>query len=141
MDRYAILKVIGDGTFGTVVKAQHIASGRPVAIKRMKRRFDTWEECLNLREVKALKNLAHPNLVRLFEVIRENRQLHFIFEYLQINLYQAVKHRRLTRLMEVRDVLQQVLLGLEFMHRSGYAHRDVKPGRPLSNLFYRVYLV
>ncbi len=61
--------------------------GRPVAIqvaiKKMKRKFATWEEALALREVKALRKLQHhPCVVRLKEVVRENDELHFVFEYL-----------------------------------------------------------
>ena len=53
-----------------------------VAIKRMKRQFFSWEECMALREVRSLRKLSHPCIVKLREVIRENNELFFIFEYL-----------------------------------------------------------
>ncbi|RKP11652.1 kinase-like domain-containing protein [Piptocephalis cylindrospora] len=127
MDRYRVIKLIGDGTFGSVVQAEHVDDNRLVAIKRMKRTFDSWEECLSLREVKALKYLAHPNLVRLHEVVREHRVLHFVFEHLEMNLYQAVRHRHVQTVGEVRSILRQLLDGLIYMHGRGFAHRDIKP--------------
>ena len=54
-----------------------------VAIKRMKRKYYTWEEAMNLREVKSLKKLSHANVIKLKEVIRENDTLYFVFEYMK----------------------------------------------------------
>ena len=48
----------------------------------MKRRFYSWDECLRLREVGALRRLSHPAVVQLREVVRENDELFFIFEFL-----------------------------------------------------------
>lgn len=53
-----------------------------VAIKKMKRKFYSWEECMALREVKSLRKLNHPCVVKLKEVIRENDELYFVFEFL-----------------------------------------------------------
>ena len=53
-----------------------------VAVKHMKRKFQSWEECMSLREVKSLRRLSHPSIVKLREVIRENNELYFVFEYL-----------------------------------------------------------
>ncbi len=71
MNRYKVLRVLGDGTYGEVIKAQNRQSGDLVAIKRMKKKFYNWDDCMNLAEVKALRKLRHPNLVKLKEVIRE----------------------------------------------------------------------
>lgn len=46
-----------------------------------------------LREVKSLKKLNHPNIIKLKEVIRENDNLYFVFEYMQENLYELMKDR------------------------------------------------
>ena len=53
-----------------------------VAIKKMKRKFYSWEECMALREVKSLRKLSHPSIVKLKEVIRERDELFFVFEYM-----------------------------------------------------------
>lgn len=59
-----------------------VIAGLQVAIKKMKRKFYSWEECMNLREVKSLRKLNHPGVVKLKEVIRENDELYFVFEFL-----------------------------------------------------------
>ncbi|XP_055709190.1 serine/threonine-protein kinase MAK isoform X3 [Phlebotomus papatasi] len=128
MNRYITLNQLGDGTYGTVVLAQRKDTGEKVAIKRMKRKYYSWEEAMNLREVKSLKKLSHANVVKLKEVIRENDILYFVFEYMKENLYQLIKDRE-THFPEstIRNMLYQVLNGLAFMHRHGFFHRDLKP--------------
>uniref|UniRef100_A0A182KA20 non-specific serine/threonine protein kinase n=1 Tax=Anopheles christyi TaxID=43041 RepID=A0A182KA20_9DIPT len=128
MNRYLTLSQLGDGTYGTVVLGQRKDTGEKVAIKRMKRKYYSWEEAMSLREVKSLKKLSHANVVKLKEVIRENDVLYFVFEYMQENLYQLIKDRD-THFPEatVRLILQQILTGLAFMHRHGFFHRDLKP--------------
>ncbi|KFB42449.1 AGAP010115-PA-like protein [Anopheles sinensis] len=128
MNRYLTLSQLGDGTYGTVVLGQRKDTGEKVAIKRMKRKYYSWEEAMSLREVKSLKKLSHANVVKLKEVIRENDVLYFVFEYMQENLYQLIKDRD-THFPEatIRLILQQILTGLAFMHRHGFFHRDLKP--------------
>uniref|UniRef100_A0A1B6D9I6 Protein kinase domain-containing protein n=2 Tax=Clastoptera arizonana TaxID=38151 RepID=A0A1B6D9I6_9HEMI len=94
----------------------------------MKRKYYSWDEAMNLREVKSLKKLSHANVVKLKEVIRENDTLYFVFEYMKENLYQLMKDReKLFPEPVVRNILYQVLQGLAFMHRHGFFHRDMKP--------------
>ncbi|XP_039057241.1 cyclin-dependent kinase F-4-like isoform X3 [Hibiscus syriacus] len=128
MERYKLIKEIGDGTFGTVWRAINKLSGEVVAIKKMKKKYFSWEECVNLREVKSLRKMNHPNIVKLKEVIRENDILYFVFEYMEYNLYQLMKDReKLFSEVEIRNWCFQVFQGLEYMHQRGYFHRDLKP--------------
>ncbi|ORZ36964.1 kinase-like domain-containing protein [Catenaria anguillulae PL171] len=131
MQRYKVIRELGDGGFGTVSLAIYTPTGEKVAIKKMKKKFLTWDECVNLREVKSLKKLVHPNIVRLREVIRENSILFFVFEYLDENLFQVMKTRkdagRVFSESEIRWIIFQILLGMAYMHKNGYFHRDMKP--------------
>ncbi|KAI3355153.1 hypothetical protein L3Q82_018022 [Scortum barcoo] len=128
MNRYTTLKQLGDGTYGSVLMGRSNESGELVAIKRMKRKFYSWEECMNLREVKSLKKLNHANVVKLKEVIRENDHLYFVFEYMKENLYQLMKERkRLFPESVIRNISFQILQGLSFIHKHGFFHRDMKP--------------
>ncbi|XP_077281699.1 serine/threonine-protein kinase dyf-5 isoform X1 [Temnothorax americanus] len=130
MNRYITLNQLGDGTFGSVVLGERIDTGEKVAIKRMKRKYYSWEEAMNLREVKSLKKLSHANVVKLKEVIRENDVLYFVFEYMKENLYQLMKDRYIDKLFPepvIRNMVYQVLQGLAFMHKHGFFHRDMKP--------------
>ncbi|KAA3456328.1 cyclin-dependent kinase F-4-like [Gossypium australe] len=126
--RYKLIKEVGDGTFGTVWRAINRLSGEVVAIKKMKKKYYSWEECVNLREVKSLRRMNHPNIVKLKEVIRENDILYFVFEYMECNLYQLMKGReKLFSEVDIRNWCFQVFQGLAYMHQRGYFHRDLKP--------------
>lgn len=128
MERYKILEELGDGTCGCVYKAFNVETYEIVAVKKMKRKFYFWEECMNLREVKALRKLNHPNIIKLKEVVRENNELFFIFEYMEHNLYHIMRERqRPFSEGEIRSFMSQMLQGLAHMHRNGYFHRDLKP--------------
>ncbi|XP_054992809.1 serine/threonine-protein kinase ICK isoform X2 [Sorex araneus] len=128
MNRYTTIRQLGDGTYGSVLLGRSLESGELIAIKKMKRKFYSWEECMNLREVKSLKKLNHANVVKLKEVIRENDHLYFIFEYMKENLYQLIKERnKLFPESAIRNIMYQILQGLAFIHKHGFFHRDLKP--------------
>ena len=119
---------MGDGTFGSVTKAVNRSTGEVVAIKKMKQKFFSWDECLALREIKSLRKLSHQNIVKLKEVIRVNDELHLVFEYLDQNLYQLMKSRSQPfPEAQIRSLMYQTLLGLAYMHKHGFFHRDLKP--------------
>ncbi|CAK9140903.1 unnamed protein product [Ilex paraguariensis] len=128
MERYKILTELGDGSCGTVYKAINMEISEIVAVKKMKRKFYFQEECTSLREVKSLHKLIHPNIIKLKEVVWENNELFFIFDYMERNLYQIMRDlERPFSEGEIRTLMFQVLQGLAYMHRSGYFHRDLKP--------------
>eukprot|EP00002_Diphylleia_rotans_P024502 TRINITY_DN4841_c0_g1_i2.p1 TRINITY_DN4841_c0_g1~~TRINITY_DN4841_c0_g1_i2.p1 ORF type:complete len:371 (+),score=66.93 TRINITY_DN4841_c0_g1_i2:481-1593(+) len=94
----------------------------------MKRKFHKWQECMELKEIKALKKLNHPNIIKLREVLRENDELNFVFEFMDYNLYQLIKDRdRFLPESKIRNLMYQQLQGIAYMHKQGYFHRDIKP--------------
>ena len=135
MNRYTVHKELGNGTFGTVFHAVSHTTNEVVAIKKMKQRFNTWEECLQLREIISLRRLQHPNIIKLKEVIRENTELSMVFEFMDLNVYQIMRSRSeaagsagsLFSEKEIRSILAQTLLGLAAIHKGGFMHRDLKP--------------
>uniref|UniRef100_A0A8R7UXY7 Protein kinase domain-containing protein n=1 Tax=Triticum urartu TaxID=4572 RepID=A0A8R7UXY7_TRIUA len=128
MDRFKLIKEVGDGTFGSVWRAINKQNGEVVAVKKMKRKYYSFEECMSLREVKSLRRMNHPNIVKLKEVIRENDILYFIMEYMECNLYQLMKDRvKPFAESDVRNWCFQIFQALAYMHQRGYFHRDLKP--------------
>ncbi|KPI84240.1 mitogen-activated protein kinase (MPK9) [Leptomonas seymouri] len=134
MERYTVIGQLGDGSFGTVSKAQNVATGETVAVKKMKQRFHCWEECLQLREIQSLRKVQHPNLVKLKEVVREKTELFLIFEYCEKNIFQIQRQRadQMSGAMafsdkEIRSIMCQTLLGVQAIHKAGFMHRDLKP--------------
>ena len=128
MENYTIQEVLGDGAYGTVYKAVNKTTLQTVAIKKMKQPYATWEECISLKELKCLRKLSHINIVQLKEVLRQQNELYFIFEYMQCNLYQLIKNKSI-RLPEpqIRTIAYHILKGLSYIHEQGYFHRDMKP--------------
>ncbi|KAI8807128.1 kinase-like domain-containing protein, partial [Cladochytrium replicatum] len=133
MENYRIIKQLGDGSFGVVYLAEHIHGGEKVAVKKMKQKYHSFQECLNLREVKSLMKLNnHPHIIKLREVVRDpvSEELYFVFEYMDNgNLYQMMRERDNQPFPEgtVKRYAFQLLQGLAYMHKHGFFHRDMKP--------------
>ena len=131
MHSYYTLKTIGDGAYGTVFKAQHKDKQTFAAIKKMKKKFYTWDDCMQLREIKSLRKLNHMNIIKLKEVIKKDDELYFVFEYLEQNLfqlYQQIKdHSETIPESQIRNIIYQTASGLAYMHKHGFFHRDIKP--------------
>lgn len=126
--RYKMINLVGDGTYGLVYLAYNQESREKVAIKTMKRKYHSWSEVMDLREVKSLKKLNHPNVVKLKEVIRENNRLYFVFEYIKGDLLGLMRETPDPfSEASVRTIVFQILQALSYMHRNGFFHRDLKP--------------
>ena len=88
MDKYKVIKRLGEGTFGIVTKCINQSTNEIVAIKKLKGQATSWDECLNMKEVKALRKLnQHPNVIKLKELVRKNDEVNIVFEYCERNLY------------------------------------------------------
>lgn len=134
MDAYETVSKIGDGTFGSVYlcrkRGQSGSQTDPdlVAVKRMKKRYYDWDDCMKLREINALRRLNHKNIIILKEVIRSNNNLYIVFEYLEENLHQLIQKQSVPFAEPVvRKIVLQIANGLAYIHKNGFFHRDIKP--------------
>ncbi|KAI9644169.1 Serine/threonine protein kinase [Ciborinia camelliae] len=138
-DRFEVLKDIGDGSFGSVVLARVRGAGASVArrgtiiaIKTMKKTFESFQPCLELREVVFLKTLPpHQHLVPALDIFLDpfTKKLHIAMEYMDGNLYQLMKARdhKCLDVSSVKSILFQIMQGLEHIHAHHFFHRDIKP--------------
>ena len=103
-----------------------------VAIKTMKKTFDSFAPCLELREVIFLRTLpSHLHLVPALDIFLDpySRKLHICMEYMDGNLYQLMKARdhKCLDSKSVKSILFQILGGLDHIHAHSFFHRDIKP--------------
>ena len=120
MEKFQILRRIGQGSYGVVWSAFDKQTGEVVAIKKLNTKCYSKEECENLIEVKALFKLKHPNIVRLKEVVSiKGGTLFFIFECMEGSLFQRMNmmFRMQMRFSEseIRNLCFQVFEGLAHM--------------------------
>lgn len=129
MESYETLGVLGEGTYGVVVKARHRTTGQLVAIKKFKQtEDDDHVRKTSLREVRVLKQLHHLNVIPLLEVFRRDGKLFLVFEYLENTILQLLEctNRGLSP-QDVRKFMYQLLRGVDYCHAHNIMHRDVKP--------------
>lgn len=128
MNRYENIEDIGSGAFGNVTKCVEKETGDYVAIKKMKEHYRSWEECLELKEVKSLRKIQHENVVKMKTVFRENDNLYLVFELCGPSLLKVVRsHQQPLPEPFIRNIMTQLLRGLNAVHHQGFFHRDIKP--------------
>jgi len=132
MNKYQIIRQIGDGTYGEVYEGIDKETNKKVAIKKLKNKFASWEECFLQNEVRFLHDLKNENIVKLIEVIREqNSDVSYIFEYCDCNLFEFIeKHRKQKMFIsesKIRNIVYQIICGIKYMHSFNIMHRDLKP--------------
>ena len=80
--KYRLLKTIGKGNFAKVKLAKHIPTGKEVAIKIIdKTQLNPGSLQKLFREVRIMKTVDHPNIVKLFQVIETEKTLYLVMEY------------------------------------------------------------
>ncbi|XP_073348624.1 MAP/microtubule affinity-regulating kinase 3-like isoform X3 [Pagrus major] len=125
---YRLLKTIGKGNFAKVKLARHVLTGREVAIKIIdKTQLNPTSLQKLLREVRIMKILNHPNIVKLFEVIETEKTLYLMMEYAsggEVFDY-LVAHGRMKE-KEARAKFRQIVSAVQYCHQKHIVHRDLK---------------
>lgn len=130
MGKFKIVKELGSGAMGTVYKAIYVPDGRVVAVKIVNFGLSGNESALQRfeREANILKQLKHPNIVRLFASGRYKGTPFIAMEFIEGESLDHVLLRRVRFSWE--DVVligKQVCLALQHAHEKGIIHRDLKP--------------
>ncbi|XP_035236902.1 MAP/microtubule affinity-regulating kinase 3a isoform X8 [Anguilla rostrata] len=125
---YRLLRTIGKGNFAKVKLARHILTGREVAIKIIdKTQLNPTSLQKLFREVRIMKILNHPNIVKLFEVIETEKTLYLVMEYAsggEVFDY-LVAHGRMKE-KEARAKFRQIVSAVQYCHQKHIVHRDLK---------------
>jgi len=135
MEKYQKIDKLGEGTYGVVYKAQNTETGQIVALKRI--RLESEDEgvpCTAIREISLLKELKHPNIVRLHDVLHTEKKLTLVFEYLDQDLKKYMDQcRGEMDPAVIKSFLYQLLKGIAWCHDHRVLHRDLKPQNLLIN--------
>lgn len=128
-EKYRIEKELGRGGMGVVYLAYDTVLERPVAIKTissapddpiLKKRF--------IREARSAGKLRHNNIVTIHDFGVEEDRLYIVMEYLEgEDLAALISRQEPLDIKEKLEILRQVCVGLDFAHKNGIIHRDVKP--------------
>lgn len=138
VDMFQIIDQVGEGTYGQVYKAKDKITGELVALKKV--RTDNEKEGFPItavREIKILRQLNHPNIVNLKEIVtdkpnaldfrKDKGGFYLVFEYLDHDLM-GVLESGLVHFTEdhIKSFTKQLLDGLNYCHRKNFLHRDIK---------------
>jgi CTD kinase subunit alpha len=136
--------VVGSGTYGKVFKGIHVYTKDMVALKKIRMEGERDGVSISrretrhhtnkpqfpvtaIREVKLLQSLNHDNVVQLREVMVEKNDCYMVFEYLSHDLTGLLNHPTFKlEQSHKKDLAKQLFEGLDYLHRRGVLHRDIK---------------
>jgi tRNA A-37 threonylcarbamoyl transferase component Bud32 len=129
--RYRIVEKIGEGGMGTVYRAEHIAIGKPVAIKMLRAEYSERPDLTErfTREARAAPSIGHDNIVDITDFgVTPDGRLFFAMEYLQGEDLAALIDREGPQPWHrVRRLTLQICSAMAAAHDTGVIHRDMKP--------------
>lgn len=142
--KYKIHDLIGHGASSLVYRGVHESLGMPVAVKMLKHNMALDRDFRELfgREARTVARLNHPNIVKIFDIEERYRTFFIVMEHVGGGSLHTVLARK-QRLFpeEGLRMLLELCSGLEYAHRMGVIHRDIKPGNVLLGEDERVKIV
>lgn len=125
---YERIAQVGEGTYGKVYKAKNTETGTLVAMKRI--RMESEKDgfpVTAVREIKLLQSLDHGNVVALHEMMVSKGYVYMVFEYVDHDLTGILHHPSISfSPANLKSLMQQLLIGLDYIHWRGVLHRDLK---------------
>ena len=129
-DIYRLSKLIGTGTFGEVRICVHRLTGLKRAVKIIRKDLLTsaHQRAMLDNEIRILRTLDHPHVIRLNEFFEEVKRLYIVMEYCKGGeLFGEIVKRGSLSENQAACIMKQIFLTLEYLHGQGIVHRDMKP--------------
>jgi len=143
VDKYEVLEIVGQGGMGVVYKAFHPHLKKYVALKEIcpENVGDPESAARFEREIAILARLpAHPNLVMVRDALVWNGKHYLVMDFIEGSDLKRVMQQGRIGVARAAGWLEQILSGLEAIHRRGITHRDLKPGNILIDLEGSAYI-
>jgi TonB family protein len=144
LGRYEIIRELGRGAMGVVFKARDPLIGRVVALKTITAGLAQDPDLLQrfYREAQAAGSLQHPNVVTIYEMGEEGGTPFIAMEYIEgDSLELIISQRHPLPLAQKVGYIVQTCHALDYAHRRGIVHRDIKPGNIMVTKDGRVKVV
>lgn len=128
--RYELEQLLGQGGMAQVYRARDRVLGRPVAVKVLRPEYanDATFVARFQREARAAANLVHPNIVAVYDVGQDGNQHYIVMEYIAgRTLKEWIRERAPLPVDTALRIAEEVCTALEYAHRHGIIHRDIKP--------------
>ncbi|KAI8980986.1 serine/threonine-protein kinase pef1 [Pilobolus umbonatus] len=143
--RYTRLEKLGEGTYATVYKGKNRLNGEIVALKEIHLDPEEGAPSTAIREISLMKELKHPNIVRLQDIIHTENKLILVFEFMDQDLkkYMDSTARSTHGALDVQTIksfMYQLLRGIAYCHENRVLHRDLKPQNLLINKHHQLKL-
>jgi WD40 repeat protein/tRNA A-37 threonylcarbamoyl transferase component Bud32 len=131
---FSVLEKIGQGGMGEVYKARQISLSRDVAIKIV--RYDKIKDLNNAEEYRrrfqkegqTLASINHVNVVKIYDAVKYEENLHLVMEYLEgESLQKRIQNEGNLSPQKAAEIVEKIARGLSEVHKKGVIHRDLKP--------------
>ncbi|XP_034038339.1 cyclin-dependent kinase 13 [Thalassophryne amazonica] len=145
VDKFEIIGITGEGTYGQVYKAKDKDTAEMVALKKV--RLDNEKEgfpITAIREIKILRQLNHKSIINMKEIVTDKEDaldfrndkgaFYLVFEYMDHDLM-GLLESGLVHFNEshIKSFMRQLLEGLDYCHKKNFLHRDIKCSNILLN--------
>eukprot|EP01029_Cantina_marsupialis_P017317 TRINITY_DN3887_c0_g2_i1.p1 TRINITY_DN3887_c0_g2~~TRINITY_DN3887_c0_g2_i1.p1 ORF type:complete len:742 (-),score=204.19 TRINITY_DN3887_c0_g2_i1:213-2438(-) len=129
LDIFEVMEMLGEGGYSVVRRCRHKRTKEDFAVKIIDTRKLKKTDVDHIKhEVNIMKELEHPNIVKLFDCFEEDPMFFIVTELCTGGeLFEQVVERTFYSEREARDLVSTLANALQFMHKRGIVHRDVKP--------------
>lgn len=128
-DHYRIGKVLGSGAFGEVRLCLHKESGVQRAVKVLRKKLlDAKEMDMLKNEISILKEMDHPNIVKMYEFLEDEKRIYIVTEICKGGeLFDEILNRSKFNEQDAAIVMKRLLSAINYCHSNKIVHRDLKP--------------